>query len=65
MTHRAFMKAKLAHEEWTGYEQTLSVVYKGDPYAADMVRARRKLQEFDAIMREYHDTPPLALRRVK
>ena len=31
-------------------------------------RARRKLQEFEAIMREYHDSraaPPLALRRVK
>lgn len=51
-----------------GYEQTLSGIYKDEPHAYDMVRARRKLQEFEAIMREYHDSraaPPLALRRVK
>jgi hypothetical protein len=68
VTDRAFDKAKLAHKEWTEYLQTLSEIYKDEPNASDMVRARHRLQEFETIMREYHDSraaPPLALRRVK
>ena len=68
VTDRAFKTAKLAHKKWTGYHHALSDIYKNDPNAFDMVRARRKLQEFEVIMREYHDSRkvlPLALRRVK
>jgi hypothetical protein len=66
VTELAFNKAKKAHAEWTGYEHTLSEIYKGQPQAIDMLRARRKLREFEAIMREYHRAhPPLALHPVK